>query len=125
MKCQKCGREITEDESHPFEGKVLCDDCYIKAISTEKECDPWATFLSAQERGGFWPKTTENLDEVEKKIYAFIRDSGRTTREGIATKFGLSLDDLEPKLDVLMHAELVKERREGDSVYVIPIPLTR
>ncbi len=127
MKCDKCGRQITKDESFSYEGKTLCEDDYIKALSklNEKECDPWATYLSSQERGGAWPKTTDNLTELQKGIFSFIKSSGRVTREGLMAKYRLSAEELALHLQVLMHSELVKERSEGGKMYLIPIPVSR
>lgn len=125
MKCYRCGREIPGGESHLHQSQTLCENCYIKAISTEKECDPWATYLASRERGGAWPKSTEGLTELQKTVYEFIKSAGRVTREEVMAKHGLSAEDLDPQLNVLMHSELVKERSEGDTMYLIPIPVSR
>ena len=125
MKCHRCGVEMPESESRLFQGQRLCEDCYIKAISPEKECDPWATYVSSQERGGPWPRSTGGLTGVQKSIYEFIKTSGRTTRDQLKTKYGLSAEDLDNQLNVLMHSELIKERSEGNNMYLIPIPVSR
>jgi len=99
----------------------LCEDCYIDAISPEKTCDPWATYLSTRttERAGL--KGIDSLTEMERTVYEFVRGKGRATREEVMAEFGLSARDLDPQLNVLMHAELVKEHSEGDKMYLIPI----
>ena len=121
MKCNQCEREISGDESYSHRGRTLCEDCYIDAISPEKACDPWATYLSTRtiERTGL--KGADSLTEMERKVYEFVRSRGRATREEVMAEFGLSGRDLDPQLNVLMHAELVKERSEGDRMYLIPI----
>ncbi len=122
MKCSRCGREISEEQSYSHQGQTLCDDCYIDVMSSqEKTCDPWATYLSGKERQDAGQKGTEGLTELEKEIYEFVRSKGRATREEVMAKFGLSAQDLGPQLNVLMHAELVKERSEGGTMYLIPI----
>ena len=50
MICQKCRREISEDESHVHLGETLCDDCYIDAMSPAKSCDPWAVYSATRTR---------------------------------------------------------------------------
>ena len=125
MKCNRCDREMSEMESHPHQGQTLCDDCYIDAISTEKTCDPWATYLSGKERQSAGQKGTEGLTDLGKEIYEFVRSQGRATREEVMAKFGLSAQDLGPQLNVLMHAELVKERSEKGTMYLIPIPVSQ
>ncbi len=127
MKCDKCGRKITKAESFSYEGKTLCEDDYISALSkvNERECDPWATYLSSQERGGAWPKTTDNLTDLQKALHSFIKSSGKVTREGLMAKYGLPAEELALHLQVLMHSELIKERSEGGKMYLIPIPVSR
>ena len=127
MNCSVCGRKITKDEAYERKGRQLCEDDYIKALSkeTERECDPWATYLSAVERGGAWPKTTDNLTDLQKQIFSFIKASGKTTREGISAKYDLSEQELDLHLQVLMHSELVKERSEAGVQYLIAVPVPR
>jgi predicted HTH transcriptional regulator len=124
MKCSRCGGEILDDEGHPYQGKILCDECYAEVISTEKTCDPWATFLSGKTRERAGQKGEEGLSPIEKKIYEFIRNQGRTTRGEVMTKLGISMDDLAPQLNVLMHAKLITEHGEGDQMYLVPVPAT-
>lgn len=125
MKCHRCGSEISGDDSYSYHGQVLCEDCYISAISPERTCDPWASYLSGRERQDTDIKGANDLTETEKRVYEFIKDRGRTTRGEVMAEFGLSAPDLDPQLNVLMHAELVKERSEGDTMYLIPVPVTR
>lgn len=44
MLCQKenCQAEIEEGEGREFQGKLLCDDCYMDALSPVRICNPWA-----------------------------------------------------------------------------------
>ena len=58
---------------------------------------------------------------MERKIYDFVKSKGRATREEVMTEFDFSAQDLGPQLNVLMHAELIKERSEGDRMYLIVI----
>ncbi len=126
MKCNKCGREISEDESHSHQGQTLCDDCYMNVmLSQDKACNPWATYLSTQTREHAGQKGIEGLTEMEKKIYEFVKSQGRATREEVMAKFSLSAPDLDPQLKVLMHSELIKEHSEGDTMYLIPIPVSQ
>ena len=125
VKCSRCGTEVSEDEAYSYQGQTLCEDCYIDAISPDRECDPWASYLSAYERKGAGLKGVDGLSEVQKKVYQFIKNSGRATREEIMAQFDLSAADMVPQLKVLMYAELVKEHSEGGTMYLIPIPVDR
>jgi hypothetical protein len=39
MQCQRCQREITEDESFTHLGQTLCEDCYLDIRQPVKACD--------------------------------------------------------------------------------------
>ncbi len=125
MKCDRCGGEISAKESPLHQGKTLCDDCYIDVLSQaqEKECDPWATYLTSREKATAEKKGVELLGEEQKEILGFVRSRGRATRDEVMAKFGFSAQDLAPHLRVLMHAEVLKEHSEGDTMYLIPIPV--
>ena len=122
MKCSRCGKEIPPDEVHSYQGQSLCEDDYIDAISPEKHCDPWATYLSTREKGA---TGIAALSDMQKAIHEFIKGQGRATRQDLMAKFRLSADDLDRQLNVLKHSEMVKEHSEGDAMYLIPIPVSR
>ena len=84
MKCDRCGTEISARESHSHQGKTLCDDCYIDATSQERECDPWATYLSCREKVGPGFKAVDILDEIQKKISDFVKSKGKATRDEVS-----------------------------------------
>ena len=42
MKCARCGKEISPDDSYNHFGQDLCEDCYMIVLSPVKTCDPWA-----------------------------------------------------------------------------------
>ncbi len=118
MKCERCGRQISADESFSHRGQTLCDDCYIDVTSQEQEkvCDPWATYLSTRERADVGLKGADVLGELQKEVYEFIKSKGKATREEIMAKFDIPAQDLGPHLKVIMHAELIKEHSEGDTM---------
>ncbi len=114
MKCEQCGREITREDSFTHQGKVLCEECYMETGFHARECDPWATYLATRTRERTGQTGTEGLTDSQKKVYDFIKDQGKVTREEVIKHFGFSEEDLDAQLMVLMHAELVKEHSEGE-----------
>ena len=86
-----------------------------------KECDPWSTYVDTRTRERAGQTGVEGLTEMEKKVYEMVKSSGRITREDMMKELGLSELDLKSQLVPLMHSELVKERSEGDKMYLIPI----
>ena len=124
-KCTRCDREISEDQSFVYQGKVLCEDCLMDIGLSAKECDPWATYVDTRTRERLGLKGTEGLTEIEKKVYEFVKSKGRATREEVMKNLGLSELDLKAQLVPLMHSELIKEHSEGGTMYLIPIPVSQ
>ena len=121
MKCVKCEREIAEEQSYVYQGKVHCDDCLMDIGLSLKECDPWATYVDtrARERQGL--KGAEGLTDMEKRVYEFVKKKGKVTRDEVIKELGLSESELVVQLVPLMHSELVKEHSEGGQMHLIPI----
>jgi hypothetical protein len=120
MKCQRCQREITEDESFTYLGETLCDDCYIDIRSSAKACDPWAVYSATRSRESMGLKGAEGLTPLQQAIYTFIKNKGKATGEEIITKFNISQHELQNQIATLRHCELVKGKKEGDRVYLVP-----
>ena len=120
MKCQRCQREISEDESFGYFGEVLCDDCYIDARSPAQSCDPWAVYSATRTRESAGLKGAEGLNSLQQAIYSFVKYKGRATPDEIITKFNITQTDLQNQIATLRHCELVKGRKEGDRIYIVP-----
>ncbi len=120
MKCQRCQREISEDESHTHFGEILCDDCYIDVRSPAKSCDPWAVYLATRTRESTGLKGAEGLNSLQQAIYTFIKNKGKATPEEVITKFNISQLDLQNQIATLRHCELVKGHKKGNEIYLVP-----
>jgi len=83
------------------------------------KCEPWATYLASKERVGM--EGTEELSELQKKVYEFIKDKGKTNREEVKKNFNLSEAEMDAQLTPLMHSELVKEHGEEGNIYLSPV----
>jgi hypothetical protein len=121
MQCSNCGREITESQAYVHQGKVYCEDCLMDIGLSIKECDPWATYVDTSGRKRHGEKGAAGMTEQEIKIYEYIKNRGRATRQDVIRGLGLSVEDLERQLLPLMHSELVKERSEDGKQYLVVI----
>ena len=121
MKCQRCGREISEAESYTHQDQTLCDDCYLEVRAHPKECDPWASYLATHTRERMGQKGTEGLTDLQAKVYEFIKGKGRVSREEVIENFNLSEAEMDAQIIPLMRSELVKEHSEGNQLYLVPI----
>jgi hypothetical protein len=120
MKCNRCGCELSADDSFQHLGKTLCEDCYIDIRYPAKACDPWAVYSATKARETVGLEGTAGLTELQRAIYEFIRRNSKVTREQLIENFNLTEADLQSQLATLRHCELVKGRKECNSVYLVP-----
>lgn len=121
MNCSRCNRELTENQRYVYQEKVFCEDCLMEIGLSTQECDPWATYVETAGRKRHGQKGAAGLNETQAKIYEFVKSKGRATRQEVMGNLGISELDLKIQLLPLMHSELLKERSEGDNMYLIPI----
>lgn len=120
MKCNRCNREIPENESFTHLGEKLCDDCYIDVRSPAKSCDPWAVYAATRTRESTGITGVEGLNTLQQSIYTFVKNKGKVTAEEVITKFNLTQRDLQNQFATLRHCELIKGRKEKDKIYIVP-----
>lgn len=120
MKCNRCGCEVPAENSYQHLGEVLCEDCYIDIRHPAKACDPWAVYSATRSRESAGLEGAEGLSDLQKKIYKFVKENGKVTREGILVSFNIKEAELQKNLATLRHCELVKGRKEGNCIYLVP-----
>ena len=119
IKCQNCGKSVSEDEVFSTEGKTLCEDCYIDVGRRIRVCDPWGE----RSKKIFWDshglEGTDGLTDLQKEIYQFIAEKGKATRNELLERFNLPPTELENQFAILRHCQLLKGKKEGDAVYIV------
>ena len=120
IKCQHCNKEIPEEQSYEHAGETLCEDCYMDIRFQAKACDPWAVYSATRTREQVGLKGAEGLSDLQKEIYAFVKNNGKATFDEIMKKFGLSMKEMQTQMAVLRHCELVRGQKDGDKVYLVP-----
>jgi DNA-binding CsgD family transcriptional regulator len=120
MKCNRCGSDITEGDSYTYRGETLCEDCYLDIRLEVKACDPWAVYSATRSRESANSKGTVGLTDLQKEIYALVKRKGKVTREEVIENLNVSEQELQTQLATLRHCELVKGRKQGDKIYLIP-----
>lgn len=119
MKCDKCGREVSPDDSYAHAGQQLCEDCYMDSLQPVKACDPWAVYLAGRSRETSGSGES-GLTDLQREIYQFIRQRNRVAPETVMEHFSLSQAELQTQVAVLRHCELVRGTKEGDRVLLAP-----
>ena len=120
MRCKRCNREVSNDETYEYLGETLCENCYIDIRYPVKACDPWAVYSATRSRKDSGLKEAEGLTELQKAIYGFVKSNGKVMHEDIMKKFNLTEPEMQTQLAVLRHCELVKGCKEGSKVYLTP-----
>lgn len=120
IRCQNCGKEVSEDDVFTTEGKTLCEDCYIDVGHRIRVCDPWGERSKKIFRESHGLEGTEGLTDLQKEMYEFINAKGKATRMELMEKFKLPPTELENQFAILRHCQLLKGRKEGDVVYIVP-----
>ncbi|MFO8082841.1 MAG: hypothetical protein R6U27_00825 [Desulfobacterales bacterium] len=109
MNCHKCGSQIEKGEEAEYLGKILCEDCYMDALSPAKPCDPWAVY-TAKSMAGY----SSILTKLQENILAVLKETGSIEPETLASKLGLKMSDLQREIATLRHMERVRATMEGD-----------
>jgi hypothetical protein len=114
MECAKCKDLIEQGEEREWQGRVLCEDCYMDALSPARSCDPWAVHSAKSFQGE--PGTPET-NPLQAGILRYLEETGGVEFKLIVEKFQVKPSDLERDLAALRHMEKIRaELREGKKI---------
>lgn len=119
MICVRCQEEIPHGEEMNHMGQVLCEDCYVDAISLPKTCDVAAVYGAKLARKLSGQKGTDGLTELQKEMYEYVKVNGKVTPEALMKKFQLSETDMRRVFAPLRHCELLKGTIIDGTVYIM------
>ena len=117
MKCNRCSEDINTGEERAHHGQVLCEDCYMDALSPAKTCDPWAVHSAqsfAKSKGG-----ALELNEIQQQILLILKETGGATPADIADRLQIKPADLEREVAALRHMEKLRGELRGDKKFLI------
>jgi len=120
MECDRCNAVIEKGEERKHLGQMLCEDCYMDALSPAKSCDPWAVHSAKSfERHSGSPVT---LTPIQTEIIRILEETGGIEREALLEQFEgkLTRSQVEREFATLRHMEKVRaEKREGKILLVL------
>jgi len=111
MKCDRCGEDIPAGDEIDHYGETLCEECYMRALSPARACDPWAV-RSAQTLSQL-DEDYSTLSDTQTNILQVLTETGGVAAEVIAERLALSLPELERELATLRHMEKVRGRMQA------------
>lgn len=99
--CEKCQSDTPEDELREHAGQMLCEDCYMDALSPARTCDPWATYTASR-------LTDQELNAAQESILLLLQKKGQASLRELLEGTGLELKQLEKEIAALRHMELIR-----------------
>ena len=117
--CSVCGCELSEDEVYILHGRKLCEDCHMEETHPVKVCNPLPV-MTAKKMGDTNKDPTDTLNELQKAIYDFVTGNTKASVQQLCEKFQLTEAQLTNQIAVLRHLQLVKGKKEGQTLYFVP-----
>lgn len=115
MECERCKAKIEEGEERELHGQILCEDCYMDALSPARTCDPWAVYIarSFSKKGGSGPE----INTTQAKILEILRETGGTELKIVSERLQIKPSDLEREIAALRHMEKIRgELKDGKRI---------
>ena len=114
-KCAKCGAAYDPAEAREYLGQMLCEDCYLDAMSPAKVCDPWAVHTAKSLKdlpGG------HDLTPRQQQLYDLVQERGEVPILEAAAHLGLSEEDLRREFAPLRHMEKLRGCKKDDIIHL-------
>jgi hypothetical protein len=115
MLCAGCGAPLAAAEARDYGGKILCEDCYVEALSQVKTCDPWAVHLARSFKdtpGG--PQLTPR----QQRLYELVKKKQEVSYPEAASILDLKEEEVRQAFAVLRHLELLKATKKDDHILI-------
>jgi protein-arginine kinase activator protein McsA len=115
--CTKCGASLQDEEPREHFGEVLCEDCYLEAMSPIRTCDPWAVHTAKTLKdlpGGI------ALTPRQQQLHDLVKEQGEVPKQEAARVLGISIDELQREFAVLRHLEMLRACKKDEGIFLIP-----
>ena len=117
MNCERCNATIEKDDEREYSGQILCEDCYMDALSPARTCDPWEVYSAKS-----FEKHTGGsvVTELQGKILEILKETGGIPRPGLLERLKgkITSSQLDRELATLRHMEKTRGEKRGDQVFV-------
>ena len=113
--CAKCGDAYDPAEAREYQGRMLCEDCYLDAMSPAKICDPWAVHTAKSLKdipGG------DYLTPTQQKLFNLVKERGEVPMAEAAAHLGLTEEGLRREFAPLRHMEKLRACKKDDIVHL-------
>lgn len=120
MRCEQCNADIEPGDEREHLGKLLCEDCYMDALSPVRTCDPWAVHSAKSfetHTGG-----TATMTPIQTEIMGILEETGGVESHVLLERLNGKLTEAQLKREfaTLRHMEKARAEKRGDSVVLRP-----
>lgn len=118
MNCDQCGIGIEQGEEREYRGQVLCEDCYMDALSPVRTCDPWA--VHSAKHLEMHSGVSAALTPIQREILDIMRETGGVEPVDLVERLRgrLTVKELEREFSSLRHMEKARGEKRGNRVYL-------
>jgi len=118
MKCDRCKAIVPAGAQNGHLSQILCEDCYMDALSPVRTCDPWAVHSAKMfeaQLGG-----QADLSDLQNEILSILKETGGIERQDLLQRMGggFSDADLDRAFAPLRHMEKARAEKRGDKVFL-------
>lgn len=113
--CTRCGAGLQGEEPRGYFGEVLCEDCYVEALSPLRTCDPWAVHCARSDKdlpGGL------TLTTRQQQLYELVKERGEVSSLAAASALGVSEDEVRREFAVLRHLEMLRACKKDQGIFL-------
>jgi hypothetical protein len=114
MQCHRCGAAVEAEEVRELNGKGLCEDCYLNAVSQVKTCDPWAVHLAKSDRS----RAGISLTPRQEKLYDLVKTKKEIAFPEAARHLDLPEEEVRREFATLRHLELLRACKRDDRILI-------
>jgi len=117
MKCDRCRDNIVKGEQRELNTQIMCEDCYMDALSPPKGCDPWAVYLGTRTSA---QSEDKDITSIQTEILDIIKQSGEIEPEALLAKLDgqITQPGLKRELATLRHMEMVRGKPKDGGVVI-------
>jgi hypothetical protein len=116
MRCDRCNETIEAGEERDLHSQVLCEDCYMDALSPAQGCDPWAVYLAKSSLNG--AKNHSEFTDTQDKIIQVLGETGGLEHSILSERLQIKPSDLKRELATLRHMEKIRGENRGGKIIV-------
>jgi len=94
-----------------YGGQTLCEECYMRALSPNRACDPWAVQSAkslSQIDSGY-----SALSVIQMRILQVLEETGGLEADKLAQKLHLQLSQLQNEPATLRHMEKIHAKMQA------------